>query len=87
MCGVRASDVGVLPVHGFVLAGGRSVRMGKDKALLQFSGRPMVKIAVEKLREFCAEVRIAGSREDLSGFAPVVMDESEEAGPAAGRCV
>ena len=73
-----------LAVHGFVLAGGRSVRMGQDKALLQFGGRPMVEIAVEKLREFCAEVWIAGSREDLRGFAPVVCDERDDAGPAGG---
>jgi molybdopterin-guanine dinucleotide biosynthesis protein A len=44
----------------------------------------MVEIAVEKLREVCAEVWIAGSREDLSGFAPVVRDERQAEGPAAG---
>jgi len=73
-----------LPVHGFVLAGGKSSRMGADKALLEFRGRPMVEIAVQKLREFCAEVSIAGNREDLSGFAPVVREERVDCGPAAG---
>ena len=84
MCGVRASDVGVLPVHGFVLAGGKSTRMGQDKALLQLGGRTLVEIAVEKLREFCAEVSIAGNRDDLAGYAPVVREERVDAGPAAG---
>ena len=73
-----------LPVHGFVLAGGKSSRMGEDKALLQFCGRPLVEIAVEKLRGFCAEVWIAGNREDLAGFAPVVQETRVNVGPAAG---
>jgi molybdopterin-guanine dinucleotide biosynthesis protein A len=73
-----------LPVHGFVLAGGRSSRMGSDKALLRVGGRPMVEIAVEKLRSFCAAVSIAGNRDDLSSLAPVVHEERMDCGPAAG---
>ena len=73
-----------LPVHGFVLAGGKSSRMGTDKALLEFCGRPLVEIAVEKLREFCAEVSIAGNRDDLSVFAPVAHETRVDCGPAAG---
>ncbi len=73
-----------LPVHGFVLAGGKSSRMGEDKALLRVCGRPMVEIAVEKLREFCAEVGIAGNRDDLAEFAPVVREARLNQGPAAG---
>src|ERR1700761_8141432 len=75
---------GLLPVHGFVLAGGKSSRMGRDKALLTFRGRPMVEIAVEKLRGFCSAVSIAGNREDLSSFAPVVTETRVDCGPAAG---
>jgi molybdopterin-guanine dinucleotide biosynthesis protein A len=58
--------------------------MGADKATMLFRGRPMVEIAVETLRSVCAEVSIAGNREDLSTFAPVVMEERMEAGPGAG---
>jgi molybdopterin-guanine dinucleotide biosynthesis protein A len=78
------SHSALLPVHGFVLAGGKSSRMGQDKALLPFCGRPMIEIAVGKLREFCAAVSIVGNREDLSDYAPVVMESRIETGPAAG---
>ena len=71
-------------MHGFVLAGGQSSRMGRDKATLPFRGRPMVEIAVEKLRGFCAQVSIAGNRDDLTRYAPVVHEEHVDCGPAAG---
>jgi molybdopterin-guanine dinucleotide biosynthesis protein A len=73
-----------LPVHGFVLAGGKSSRMGVDKALLRVGGRTMVEIAVEKLREICAQVSVVGTRDDLGEFAPVVHDLRVGEGPAAG---
>ncbi len=73
-----------LPVHGFVLGGGKSSRMGRDKALLRFLDRPMIEIAVEKLGSFCAAVSVAGNRDDLAVFAPAVRETRLNAGPVAG---
>jgi len=58
--------------------------MGVDKALLEFCGRPLVEIAVEKLRGFCAAVSIVGERDDLAAFAQVVTGERTDCGPGAG---
>ena len=72
-------------VEGFVLAGGRSTRMGRDKALLQVGGRPLVEVALDKLRNIgVAAPRIAGARTDLSSHAPVVPDLHPGCGPLSG---
>jgi molybdopterin-guanine dinucleotide biosynthesis protein A len=69
---------------GFVLAGGRSSRMGADKALVRFAGRPLVETALEVLRQAGLEAFIAGSRSSLAAFAPVVEDKQAGLGPLGG---
>ncbi len=74
----------VVGVKGFVLAGGLSSRMGSDKAMLSFRGRPMLEIALDTLRSVCDEVAISGNREDLASWATVVTERRVSEGPAAG---
>jgi molybdopterin-guanine dinucleotide biosynthesis protein A len=84
MLSVSGETASAMPVHGFVLAGGLSSRMGSDKALLSFRGRPMIEIAVATLREVCGEVSISGDRDDLAVWAPVLHESRRHEGPAAG---
>src|ERR1700746_781805 len=72
--------------EGFVLAGGRSTRMGQDKALLQWAGRTLLERALDKLRTLplAAAPRIAGARSDLSSHAGVVADLHPGCGPLSG---
>ncbi|MGA9584023.1 MAG: molybdenum cofactor guanylyltransferase [Terracidiphilus sp.] len=72
----------------FILAGGRSTRMGQDKALVPLAGNPLIERALTILSSAGFEPRIAGAKSDLSSFAPTLLDKSSESGlgPLAGIC-
>jgi len=79
--------------EGFVLAGGASRRMGRDKALLELAGRPLIAHALEILRLAGLPASISGAWQDgagvqssLGSFAPVIADSEPALGPLAGIC-
>jgi len=75
-----------LHAAGFVLAGGHSTRMGRDKALLPLAGRPLIAHALALFAEAGIPAAIAGARPDLRSFAPVIDDAASGFGPLAGIC-
>jgi molybdenum cofactor guanylyltransferase len=70
----------------FVLAGGRSTRMGADKALVRLGGQPLVVHALDILRAAGLTVSLAGGSSALAGFAPLIPDSQPGLGPLAGIC-
>lgn len=71
--------------EGWVLAGGRSVRMGRDKAGLDFAGVPLLERMLGKLRQLGVKARVAGMREPVKGVvAEVVSDLHPDCGPLSG---
>lgn len=76
---------------GYVLAGGRSSRMGRDKAFLEFSGDTFLARAVEVLQTVCRErVKIVLNRrqtdfiEKIPAGIPAVFDVYAERGALGG---
>jgi molybdopterin-guanine dinucleotide biosynthesis protein A len=71
-------------VAGFVLAGGQSLRMGSDKALALFAGKPLIQVALAAFDEAGISASIAGSRSNLAAFAEEIPDAFPETGPMGG---
>ena len=73
-------------VHaGFVLAGGRSSRMGRDKALLPLNGSTLIEQVASRVRLATGTVTLVGppDRYALLGF-PVIPDRVPGCGPLGG---
>ena len=68
----------------FILAGGKSTRMGADKAFVPLQGRPLLTRALDLARSVTSDVRIVGSAEKFASFGPVVEDIFRDCGPLGG---
>lgn len=55
-------------ITGVILIGGKSRRMGRDKAFLEVAGQPLFEIVLELFREHFDRVLLVGNREER--FAP-----------------
>ncbi|HJX84890.1 MAG TPA: molybdenum cofactor guanylyltransferase [Candidatus Angelobacter sp.] len=71
-------------ITGFVLAGGKSSRMGADKAALSLNGRTLLEHALGAIRQVSEQVLIIGSRALYGGFGPGYEDIVSGCGPLGG---
>ena len=84
----RPAGTGAAPLYGLVLAGGRSTRMQRDKATLEYAGRTQLERAIELITPLVERVFVS-VRPDQTGdplrarFAQIV-DSGEVEGPIAG---
>jgi molybdenum cofactor guanylyltransferase len=75
------TDTETMQCIGVVLAGGFSSRMGRDKAMLSWHGRPLIEHQIAVLQAAGVDiVRISGDRPDYQGIA----DPIAHAGPLGG---
>ena len=71
-------------VAAFILAGGKSTRMGTDKAFVAYEGRTLLARVLDLARSVTPNVRIVGTQEKFESFAPVVEDVFYDCGPLGG---
>ena len=71
-----------MDVHGFVTAGGRSSRMGKDKAWLEIDGRPMVQRVIDEMLRVTPAVSVIANNPEYGRLGlPVLADLNSGVGP------
>ena len=70
---------------GFVLTGGQSSRMGRDKAMLPWRSRPLVESVAEAVRNAAGSVTLIGEPERYADLElPVIRDLRAFLGPLGG---
>lgn len=75
---------GVREISAFILAGGKSSRMGSDKAFLELEGRSMLDRALELAKSISDLVKIVGDPAKFASFGPVIPDVFSGQGPLGG---
>ncbi len=76
----------VTTISAAVLAGGESRRMGRDKALLRFHGKPLLQVVLGRVSTVFAHPFVVSNSPERYPFltCPVVPDRMPGKGPLAG---
>lgn len=74
-----------MQITAIILTGGKSSRMGTDKALLELDGKTLLSHAVDLCSKFCDEILISSDAEEHRvGSHRLVADEVKDCGPMGG---
>lgn len=69
----------------YIMAGGKSSRMGTDKGLMEFNNRPLVSYVLETFKPVAHRTLLVGASEDYSKFGvEIIPDLHADLGPAGG---
>jgi len=75
---------GVQDLTAFILAGGKSSRMGENKAFLMLDGRRLIDHAIRQARSAADDIFIVGPKEIFGAFGRIVPDLHPDCGPLGG---
>ena len=78
-------DTKTKPINAYILAGGKSSRMGTDKGLLLFEGKAMIQYVIEQLQPIFSKLVIVSNNPEYEKFGlEVIPDLIKDIGPAGG---
>jgi molybdopterin-guanine dinucleotide biosynthesis protein A len=74
-----------MQITGIILTGGKSRRMGTDKALIEMGGQTLITRAIDFCRTFCDEILISSNipGHKVEGLQ-LINDEINDCGPMGG---
>lgn len=71
-------------ITGIVIAGGKSSRMGQNKALIQYKGKRLIDSAIEMLINFTDSILVSSNEQLKDIHYPIIEDEFDNLGPIGG---
>lgn len=71
-------------ITAFIIAGGKSSRMGQEKAFMQIKGRMLIDHAISQAHSVADDIFIVGPREKFGAFGRIVKDIYPNCGPLGG---
>ena len=78
-------DTKIKNTNGYILAGGKSSRMGTDKGLLLFEGKAMIQYVIEQMQPIFDKLVIVSNNPEYEKFGlEVIPDLIKDIGPAGG---
>ena len=74
-----------MELTGIILAGGKSSRMGQDKGLTDFRGKPLIQYSIDILKQFTDQILISSNNPEYIRFGyPLISDIYQDCGPIGG---
>ena len=74
-----------MELTGIILAGGKSTRMGTDKALIKIGDKNLLETAIDICKPVCKSIIISSNNPEHGKYKyPVIADQVQDCGPIGG---
>lgn len=71
--------------NGIILAGGKGIRLGKNKGMALLKGRPLIEHVIDNIKPICDKILISSNTNQCEKYGfEVVEDVFSQNGPMAG---
>lgn len=72
-------------ITGIIISGGKSSRMGEEKAFINYHGKPLIKHVIDLISPYCDEIIISANKKEYENLGyKTVCDTVSNIGPIIG---